>query len=105
MASKTDRAAVDEAARTIAPLVGPDDERVFTDSGIEIDRLYTEDDVAPGLEERLRRPRRAALPPRHPRGDVPRPARDDAPVRRLRHPRRHQRALPLPDRARLDRPL
>ena len=26
--------------RTIAPIVGPDDERVFTDSGIEIDRLY-----------------------------------------------------------------
>ena len=31
-----------EAHRTIAPLVGPDDERVFTDSGIEIERLYTE---------------------------------------------------------------
>jgi len=42
-----------EDRRTIAPLVGPDDERVFTDSGIEIERLYTEEDVAPGLEERL----------------------------------------------------
>src|SRR6201994_3448645 len=42
--------------RTIAPLVGPDDPRVFTDSGIEIDRLYTEEDVAPGLEERLGQP-------------------------------------------------
>ena len=41
---------------TIAPLVGPDDERVLTDSGIEIERLYTEDDVAPGLEERLGTP-------------------------------------------------
>jgi methylmalonyl-CoA mutase N-terminal domain/subunit len=39
--------------RTIAPLVGPDDERAFTDSGIEIERLYTEEDVAPGLEGRL----------------------------------------------------
>ena len=42
-----------EEQRTIAPQVGPDDERVFTDSGIEIERLYTEEDVAPGLEERL----------------------------------------------------
>jgi methylmalonyl-CoA mutase, N-terminal domain len=41
---------------TIAPVVGPDDERVFTDSGIEIQRLYAEDDVAPGLEERLGEP-------------------------------------------------
>jgi len=42
--------------RYIAPIVGPDDERRFTDSGIEIDRLYDEDDVAPGLEERLGEP-------------------------------------------------
>src|SRR4051794_18221573 len=39
--------------RSIAPLVGPDDPRVFTDSGIEIERLYEESDVAPGLEQRL----------------------------------------------------
>jgi methylmalonyl-CoA mutase, N-terminal domain len=45
-----------EAHRTIAPVVGPDDERVFTDSGIEIKPLYKEDDVAPGLEERLGEP-------------------------------------------------
>ncbi len=45
-----------EDQRTIAPLVGPDDERVFTDSGIEIDRLYTEADVAPDLEARLGAP-------------------------------------------------
>jgi methylmalonyl-CoA mutase N-terminal domain/subunit len=45
-----------EERPTIAPLVGPDDERVFTDSGIEIERLYTEEDVAPGLEERLGAP-------------------------------------------------
>jgi methylmalonyl-CoA mutase N-terminal domain/subunit len=54
MASDTDRPAAEE--RTIAPIVGPDDERVFTDSGIEIERLYTEADVAPGLEERLGSP-------------------------------------------------
>jgi methylmalonyl-CoA mutase N-terminal domain/subunit len=42
--------------RYVAPVVGPDDERVFTDSGIEIDRLYEADDVAPGLEGRLGEP-------------------------------------------------
>ncbi len=50
------KAAAENDDRTIAPLVGPDDERVFTDSGIEIDRLYDESDVAPGLEERLGEP-------------------------------------------------
>ena len=42
--------------RTIAPIVGPDDPRRFTDSGIEIERVYDADDVRPGLEERLREP-------------------------------------------------
>jgi methylmalonyl-CoA mutase N-terminal domain/subunit len=56
MASDGKNAAAGEIHRTIAPVVGPDDDRVFTDSGIEIERLYTEDDVAPGLEERLGRP-------------------------------------------------
>ena len=37
--------------------------------------------------------------------DAPRAPVDDAPVRRLRHRRRDQRALPLPARARPDRPL
>ncbi len=46
----------DVAHRYIAPLTGPDDERVFTDSGIEIDRLYDESDVAEGLEDRLGEP-------------------------------------------------
>ena len=40
----------------IAPIVGPDDERRFTDSGIEIDKLYDAGDVAPGLERRLGEP-------------------------------------------------
>src|SRR6186997_2177868 len=52
----SDGSGAQEAHRTIAPLVGPDDERVFTDSGIEIDSLYDESDVAPGLEERLGEP-------------------------------------------------
>jgi len=42
--------------RTIAPIVGPDDPRRFTDSGIEVKPVYTEEEVAPGLEERLGTP-------------------------------------------------
>src|SRR5436853_654688 len=41
---------------TIAPIVGPDDPRRFTDSGIEVKHLYTEDDVAQPLPERLGEP-------------------------------------------------
>ncbi|MDX6696611.1 MAG: methylmalonyl-CoA mutase, N-terminal domain [Solirubrobacteraceae bacterium] len=36
--------------RTIAPIVGPDDERRFTDSGIEIKPLYSEDDLPAPLD-------------------------------------------------------
>jgi methylmalonyl-CoA mutase N-terminal domain/subunit len=51
------QAAVDEDLhRFIAPVVGDDDPRVITDSGIEIKSLYEEDDVRPGLEERLGEP-------------------------------------------------
>jgi len=42
--------------RTIAPIVGPDDPRRFTDSGIEIKQLYTEEDQPSGLPERLGEP-------------------------------------------------
>jgi methylmalonyl-CoA mutase, N-terminal domain len=35
---------------TVAPIVGPDDPRRFTDSGIEIQPLYTEADLPPGLD-------------------------------------------------------
>ena len=41
---------------TIAPVVGPDDERRFTDSGIEVKKLYDEADVPEGLTERLGEP-------------------------------------------------
>ncbi len=51
------------------------------------------------------RARRVPVHARHPPGDVPRPAVDDAPVRRLRDRGGDQSPLPLPDRARLDRPL
>src|SRR5688572_23047286 len=36
--------------RTIAPIVGPEDERRFTDSGIEIKTVYTEDDLPGPLD-------------------------------------------------------
>src|SRR5579859_5025511 len=42
--------------RTIAPIVGPDDPRRFTDSGVEIKGLYSEADLPEGLEERLGEP-------------------------------------------------
>jgi methylmalonyl-CoA mutase N-terminal domain/subunit len=39
--------------QTVAPIVGPDDPRRFTDSGIEIQPSYAQADVADGLAERL----------------------------------------------------
>jgi methylmalonyl-CoA mutase N-terminal domain/subunit len=42
--------------RTIAPIVGPEDPRRFTDSGIEIQPAYDEQDLPPGLPERLGEP-------------------------------------------------
>ncbi|MFL5875682.1 MAG: methylmalonyl-CoA mutase family protein, partial [Solirubrobacteraceae bacterium] len=36
--------------RTIAPIVGPDDPRRFTDSGIDVNRLYTDEDLPAELE-------------------------------------------------------
>ena len=42
--------------RTIAPIVGPDDPRRFTDSGIEIKPLYTDSDLPADLHERLGEP-------------------------------------------------
>jgi methylmalonyl-CoA mutase, N-terminal domain len=45
-----------EQKPSIAPIVGPDDERRFTDSGIEVKHRYDADDVEPNLEERLGEP-------------------------------------------------
>src|SRR6476619_4500437 len=42
--------------RTIAPIVGPDDPRRFTDSGIEIKQRYSEQDLPGDLPERLGEP-------------------------------------------------
>jgi methylmalonyl-CoA mutase N-terminal domain/subunit len=41
---------------TIAPIVGPDDPRRFTDSGIEVKPLYTEEDLSGALADRLGEP-------------------------------------------------
>jgi methylmalonyl-CoA mutase N-terminal domain/subunit len=41
---------------SIAPIVGPDDPRRFTDSGIEVKHAYDEGDVEPNVEERLGEP-------------------------------------------------
>jgi methylmalonyl-CoA mutase N-terminal domain/subunit len=41
---------------SIAPIVGPDDPRRFTDSGIEVKVAYTDEDVAPEFEQRLGQP-------------------------------------------------
>ena len=54
---------------------------------------------------RPRLPRRLPVHPRRLSVDVPRQALDDAAVRRLRHRRGDEPALPLPARARADRPL
>jgi methylmalonyl-CoA mutase N-terminal domain/subunit len=54
--ARTERAVEEDLHRYVAPAVGPDDERVFTDSGIEIGPLYEAADVAPALEERLGEP-------------------------------------------------
>jgi methylmalonyl-CoA mutase N-terminal domain/subunit len=50
-------AALDEDLhRFVAPVVGPDDKHRYTDSGIDVKRVYDADDVAPGLDERLGEP-------------------------------------------------
>src|SRR5918994_3262730 len=41
---------------SVAPIGAPDDPRRFPDSGIEVKPLYTADDVADGLDERLGEP-------------------------------------------------
>jgi methylmalonyl-CoA mutase, N-terminal domain len=42
--------------RTIAPIVGPDDPRRFTDSGIEVKPLYSDGDLPPDLPQKLGEP-------------------------------------------------
>jgi methylmalonyl-CoA mutase N-terminal domain/subunit len=56
MAGNLQAMATTDEHRTIAPIVGPDDPRRFTDSGIEIKPLYTEQDLPHALPERLGEP-------------------------------------------------
>ena len=83
----------------MAPVVGPDDPRRFTDSGIEVKTLYTSADLPADLD--LGEP--GEFP--YTRGvharDVPQAHVDDAPVRRLRVGEGVQRALQVPARERL----
>ncbi len=44
------RSATEEERLTVAPIVGPDDPRRFTDSGIEVTELYTEADLPADLD-------------------------------------------------------
>ena len=82
------------------------DDTDFTSvSGRAVEPVYTPLDLAPDLAGAAGLPGRVPVHPRHPPHDVPRPALDDAPVRRLRHRRGHQRALQVPARARADRAL
>ena len=76
-----------------------------TISGLENEPLLHARDARRRLRPRPRLPGRVSLHARRLPVDVPRPALDDAPVRRLRHRRGDERALPLPARARPDRPL
>ena len=74
-------------------------------SGHPVEPLYGAEDAPAEAEEPDRPPRRVPVHPRALPVDVPGAALDDAPVRRLRHGRGDQRALPLPARPRPDRPL
>jgi methylmalonyl-CoA mutase N-terminal domain/subunit len=56
MAIEEEKALPTEEDPSVAPIVGPDDPRRFTDSGIEIKPLYTRDDVKEPLDERLGEP-------------------------------------------------
>ena len=76
-----------------------------TTSGGTLQPVYGPDDVAPGLDGPPRLPGRLPLHPRRAAHHVPRPLLDHAPVRRLRHRRGVEQALPLPARAGPDRPL
>ena len=56
-----DAMATTDEHRTIAPIVGPDDPRRFTDSGIEIKPLYTDQDLPRGPARAARRARRVPV--------------------------------------------
>ena len=101
-----DNIPVSEAQWRAAYGLSPERDTAFTTlSGEEIKPLYTARDLPPEADAAI------GLPGQFPytRGrvpvDVPRTAVDDAAVRRLRDAGGDERALPLPARARSDRPL
>ncbi len=51
-----EKAAEQDLHRFVAPVTGPDEQHRYTDSGIDVKRVYDDDDVAPGLPERLGEP-------------------------------------------------
>src|SRR5919106_797636 len=53
---RAESAVADDLHRFVAPVTGPDEEHRYTDSGIDVQRVYDEDDVARGLSERLGEP-------------------------------------------------
>ena len=73
-----------------------------TISGLENEPLYTPEDSEIDYDRDLGYPGVYPFTARRLPVDVPRQALDDAPVRRLRHGRGDERALPLPARARPD---
>ena len=68
---------------------------VLDDLGEPVEPLYTEADLPADLDGAIGLPGRVPVHARRLRVDVPRAAVDDAPVRRLRHARGDQRALPV----------
>ncbi len=86
---------------SVAPVVGPDDPRRFTDSGIEVKTLYTSAD----LPENLRPGQARGVPcTRGVHADMYRKRHvDDAPVRGVRVGEGVQRALQVPAQERVHR--
>ena len=93
-ASGTEHRATEHRPRPGPTLIGMADDERRTDSGHRDQaRSYTAEDLAgwdPAAQ--LGAPGRAAVHPRHLPDDVPGPALDDAPVRRLRHGRGDERS-------------
>src|SRR5439155_1218731 len=88
---------------SVGPLKRPGDENSVNKETFALSQPYA---VITHPSERGSRPtRRAAVHARHLADDVPRPPVDDAPVRRLRHGRGIQHAVPLPAEAGADRAL
>jgi methylmalonyl-CoA mutase, N-terminal domain len=51
-----EKAAEQDLHRFVAPVTGPDEQHRYTDSGIDVKSVYDDDDVGPGLSERLGEP-------------------------------------------------